>query len=113
MKKQVLFLMSFCVCVSYCCYQKVNAAQNLKALSDVTLGGVEAMANGETSGACGSSLLNTTREVLSSGACAIVNEYECAGSSNGSCFVGKIYDYYDSKGNLLGSENKGSTMYCV
>ena len=115
MKKQSFFIAILCVCISFCLYQKVNANQNLEAISSLTLEDVEILADNELStGDCESRLVNSwTENLASSGATAIVNEYECVMSGRGSCYEGRIYDYYTSGSVIMGSEQKGSIHHCI
>ena len=115
MKKRTLFIPILCLCISYFLYQKANATQYLKVITDLTLENVESMANNELSnGDCESRLVDTWTEYLAtSGTFAIVHEYKCFMSDGGTCFQGKIYDYYTSTSVIIGSEPKGSTLMCI
>lgn len=94
---------------------KINTNQNLTAISSLTLEEVESLADNELStGDCDSRLVNSwTENLASSGATAIVNEYECVMSGWGSCYEGRIYDYYTSSSVIMGSEQKGSIHQCI
>lgn len=94
---------------------KINTNQNLTAISSLTLEEVESLADNELStGDCDSRLVNSwTENLASSGATAIVNENECVMSGWGSCYEGRIYDYYTSSSVIMGSEQKGSIHQCI
>lgn len=115
MKKQSFFIAILCACISFCLYQKVNTNQNLAAISSLTLEEVESLADNELStGDCESRLIDTwTEHLATSGAYATVHEYKCYMSGAGTCFQGKLYEYYTSSSAMMGTETKGSTLMCL
>lgn len=82
-------------------------------LSDITLDDIEALADEEIVTACHSKLLSATKETNEYGATLVINNYECGGSRAGSCGVGLVILYYDSKGNFMGIDDQRTTLYCI
>ena len=115
MKRRLLIIAILCISISYCIFQKANANQYLSVITALTLEETESLADNELStGDCESRLMETwTEHLASSGAFAIVHEYKCFMSGTGTCFEGKLYDYYSSGSIMMGTELKGSTMKCI
>lgn len=82
-------------------------------LSNITLDDIEALADEEIVTACHSKLTSVTKGSNEYGATWIVNNYKCGGSKAGSCDVGEIIDYYDSKGKYMSSDDKRVLHYCI
>ena len=53
------------------------------------------------------------KETNEYGATLVINNYECGGSRAGSCGVGLVILYYDSKGNFMGIDDQRTTLYCI
>lgn len=82
-------------------------------LSNLTLDNIEALAEEELIVACHSKLTSVTTDGNEHGATWIVNNYECGGSRAGSCGVGEVIIYYNSKGQQMGIDDKRTLLYCI
>ena len=82
-------------------------------LSDITLDDIEALADEEIVTACHSKLLSATKDTNEYGATLVINNYECGGGRAGSCGVGLVILYYDSKGYFMGIDDQRTTLYCI